>query len=451
MKLKRFEALSLHEALNAVKADLGPDAVIVSSRRIQKGGGLFGLMSQSVVEVTAAVDRNPSQGHVSPKPEQALEALVAKQLAQDTVSVKSGAQSGLPMPQPGTPSPSFSDQLKVATALDPVTQHLKEMREDLQRLREEQHDPERVLGPLRQELEGLRIVVGEALGNQMQKRMEALPADVMPWYQSLVGQGLAPSLAHGLVRSVVETLGTAGLTHPEVVEELLWDRLEGQVTVADHERDGSYGRKIKMLVGPTGVGKTTTIAKLAGLARERDPKGKTVLVTLDTYRVAAVEQLRVFAKILKIPLEVAVSSQDFHDCLGRHQDADLILVDTAGRSPRDRAGHDELVAMARIPEKIETHLVLAAPIAESILNDVVHRYQALPIHKVIITKLDEMQQFGGVFNVLSQTGFPVSYLSAGQRVPEDLSMATKRNLVELVWKKREGVGLDPATLTEVTS
>ncbi len=457
MKLKRFEALSLHEALNAVKAELGPDAVIVSSRRIQKGGGLFGLMSQSVVEVTAAVDRNPTQDKVFPKPEQALEALVAKQLAQDTVSVRSQtparpltAQLETPSPT-STPSQSFSDQLKVATALDPVTQHLKEMREDLQRLREEQHDPERVLGPLRQELEGLKIVVGEALSNQMQKRMQGLPADVMPLYQSLVGQEIAPSLAHGLIRSVVETLGTAGLTNPEVVEELLWERLEDQVTVAGHERDGTYGRKIKMLVGPTGVGKTTTIAKLAGLARERDTNGKTVLVTLDTYRVAAVEQLRVFAKILKIPLEVAVSPEDFHDCLGRHQDADLILVDTAGRSPRDRAGHDELVAMTRIPEKIETHLVLAAPMAESILTDVVHRYQALPIHKMIITKLDEAQQFGGVFNVLSQTGFPVSYLSAGQRVPEDLSIATKRDLVELVWKKSEGVRLDAGTLTEVTT
>ena len=190
-----------------------------------------------------------------------------------------------------------------------------------------------------------------------------------------------------------------------------------------------------MLVGPTGVGKTTTIAKLAGLAREQDEHQKTVLITLDTYRVAAVEQLRVFAKILKIPLEVAVSQQDFLECVGRHQEADLILIDTAGRSPKDRVGHEELVAMTRGSFKIETHLVLAAPVATTVQMDTIRRYQSLPIHKIIMTKLDEASMYGSMYNLLSQAGMPVSYLSAGQRVPEDLEPATCQGLVDLVLGK----------------
>ncbi len=426
MKLKRFEALSLQEALQAVKAELGPEAVIVSSRRIQKGGGLFGLLSQSVVEVTAAVDRSP---HVEDKPasdDRALHSLMTRRLTPKA-------------PVPEHPGPktdrSFAEALQVATVLDPVTQHLHEMREEIKRLREEQHDPERVLGPLRQELEGLRIVVGEVLGSQMSQRVEGLPGDVIEVYQSLVSHSVNPRTAHHLLRSVVETLGTAGLGNREALKSLLWERMEEALAVSGPAVSRHYGQKTMMLVGPTGVGKTTTIAKLAGLARQQDEHRRTVLITLDTYRVAAVEQLRVFAKILKIPLEVAVSHKDFVDCMKRHQDADLILIDTAGRSPKDQAGHDELLAITRGQFQLETHLVLAAPMAEAVQMETIHRYQSIPIHKLMLTKLDEISTGGGLYNVLSQTGLPVSYLSAGQRVPEDLEIATRNRLVELVWGK----------------
>ena len=152
MKLKRFEALSLQEALQAVKAELGPEAVIVSSRRIQKGGGLFGLLSQTVVEVTAAVDQVPQSSDAPSSPDQSLRALIAKSCSSEVPSRT--------RPKANKDA-TFSEQLQVATVLDPVTQHLHDMREEIQRLREAQKDPELALGPLRQELEGLRIVVGE--------------------------------------------------------------------------------------------------------------------------------------------------------------------------------------------------------------------------------------------------------------------------------------------------
>jgi flagellar biosynthesis protein FlhF len=346
--------------------------------------------------------------------------------------------------------PTFSEQLQVATVLDPVTQHLHDMKEEIQRLRESQKDPEQTLGPLRQEIEGLRIVVGEVLGSQMHKRVQGLPGDLLEDYQALVGHGMDAQVAHQVLRSVVETLGTAGLGSREAVNELLRERMEGLLGVSNPSVSRQYGQKIMMLVGPTGVGKTTTIAKLAGLARQQDAHQRTVLITLDTYRVAAVEQLRVFAKILKIPLEVAVSQQDFLACVGRHQEADLVLIDTAGRSPKDRAGHEELVAMTRGSFKIETHLVLAAPVAESVQMETIQRYQTLPIHKIIMTKLDETSRFGSMYNVLSQAGIPVSYLSAGQRVPEDLEPATRQGLVELVLGEQPTVmGAERPLLAEV--
>ncbi len=445
MKLKRFEALSLQEALQAVKAELGPEAVIVSSRRIQKSGGLFGLLSQSVIEVTAAVDRTV-QTEEEQQPavtlDRSLQALIKKQLPRASASPESPKNAK---------GPTFSEKLQVATVLDPVTQHLHDMKEEIQRLRESQKDPDEALGPLRQELEGLRIVVGEVLERQMPKRIEGLPGNLLDDYQVLVSHGVDPQLAHQLLRSLVETLGTAGLQNREAVNELLRERMEGNLPVSKASVSRQYGQKIMMLVGPTGVGKTTTIAKLAGLARQQDEHQKIVLVTLDTYRVAAVEQLRVFAKILKLPLEVAVSQQDFLSCLERHHEADLILIDTAGRSPKDRAGHEELVAMTRGSFKIESHLVLAAPAAESVQMETIRRYQTLPIHKIIMTKLDEATKFGSLYNVLSQAGVPVSYLSAGQRVPEDLDAATRSCLVDLVLGDHSTtVEAEPTALVEAT-
>jgi len=443
MKLKRFEALSLQEALQAVKAELGPDAVIVSSRRIQKAGGLFGLLSQTVIEVTAAVDRSTHATEAQPAVtlDRSLQALLRNPSPPASPSVESPTAKK---------EPTFSEQLKVATVLDPVTQQIHDMKEEIQRLRESQKDPEQALGPLRQELEGLRIVVGEVLGSQMQKRVEGLPGGLLEDYQALVSHGVEPPLAHQLLRSVVETLGTVGSGNREAVTNLLRERMEEMLVVSNLSISRQYGQKIMMLVGPTGVGKTTTIAKLAGLAREQNTHRKTVLITLDTYRVAAVEQLRVFAKILKIPLEVAVSQQDFLGCLGRHQEADLILIDTAGRSPKDQAGHDELMTMTREACKIETHLVLAAPVAESVQLDTIRRYQSLPIQNIIMTKLDETPRYGSMYNLLSHAGIPVSYLSAGQRVPEDLDVATRQRLVNLVLGEQPTmVGDEQPVLAEV--
>lgn len=443
MKLKRFEALSLQEALQAVKAELGPDAVIVSSRRLQKSRGLFGLLSQSVIEVTAAVERSTPPADVEPAV--TLDSSLQALLKQSTSSSRPSTE-----PPKAKTEPTFSEQLKVAAVLDPVNQHLQDMKDEIQRLRESQKDPEQTLGPLRQEIEGLRIVVSQVLGSQMQKRVEGLPGDLLEDYQTLVSHGIEPQLAHQLLRSVVETLGTVGLGNREVVTNLLQDRMEEMVAVSNASVSRNYGQKIMMLVGPTGVGKTTTIAKLAGMARAQNIERNTVLITLDTYRVAAVEQLRVFAKILKIPLEVAVSQQDFLGCLSRHQEADLILIDTAGRSPKDQAGHDELMAMTREVCKIETHLVLAAPVAESVQLDIIRRYQSLPVQNIIMTKLDETPRYGSMYNVLSQAGIPVSYLSAGQRVPEDLEPATRQRLVDLVWGEPQVLVHDePATLVGV--
>ncbi|GJL53249.1 MAG: flagellar biosynthesis protein FlhF [Nitrospirales bacterium] len=428
MKLKRFEALTLQGALQSVKAELGPDAVIVSTRRIHKGGGLFGLLSQPVVEVTAAVDRTKKQRNLG-------EDILAR-VRQTEKTEEPDRPAAIPQPpepvQQTKPPTHFEEQLRMATLLDPFTEQLTAVREELQRLRAEREDPESVVRPLKQELEGLRIIVGEALGDRMRKQVDALPGGLTSEYEGLVAQGIQPSLAHELLRAVAETLGTSRLDDREAVREILRERMEQSITVSGALAPTKGLQQVVMLVGPTGVGKTTTVAKLASWATQAEQPRNTVLITLDTYRVAAVEQLRVFAKILKLPLEVAMSPRDLTACINRHPQAELILIDTSGRSPRDRTGQEELKAIAQQHLKIDTHLVLAAPTTESVLHDVIQQYRTIPIHKLVFTKLDEVEHLGTLYNLLHCTGLPLSYMSMGQRVPEDLEVATNRRIVDLV-------------------
>ncbi len=446
MKLKRFEALTLQGALQSVKAELGPEAVIVSTRRVHKGGGLFGLLSQPVVEVTAAVDRKQNK--------KKTETAILEQVARAHQEAEPERRDVSPHEErvsERTTRDNFQEQLRMATMLDPFTEQLTAVQEELKRLREERKDPEAVVRPLRQELEGLRIIVGEALGDRMRKQVDALPGHLTSEYEGLVSQGIQPQLAHELLRAVVETLGTVGIQDKDVVREILQERMEQSISVSGSLLPTGGFQKVVMLVGPTGVGKTTTVAKLASMATQATPPRKTVLITLDTYRVAAVEQLRVFAKILKLPLEVAMSPDDLTACINRHHDAELILIDTAGRSPRDRTGQEELKAIAQRHHKIETHLVLAAPTTESVLHDVIQQHRTISIHRLVFTKLDEVADYGKLFNLLHHTGLPLSYLSMGQRVPEDLELATSQRMIALMNARFQQTSIEHSTLLGVSS
>ena len=426
MKLKRFEALNLQEALAAVKAELGSDAVIISTRRINKGSKFFGLLSQSMIEVTAAVDRSiPLRGKEASAQERTrIDIPESKESGNDQswYEPPNGSGEGA--------SSTFGEHLRVATLPDPVAQQLAALREEMKGLLEGKPKVEVLIESLRQELETIRACIGEALADRTTQRATSLPGDMATYYEALVSAGVTPDLAYGLVRSVVETLGSSGLANKEVVAEMLRDRMEQVVPVSGPLVLPGGLQKVVMLVGPTGVGKTTTVAKLASQFTQGPTKVKTVVVTLDTYRVAAVEQLRVYARILKVPVEVAVTPEELATCVARHRDARLILVDTAGRSPQDPSGRQELAAIAQQKITVETHLVLAAPTERTVQQEVVRRYSAIPIHRLLFTKLDEARQTGTLFDLIHHAGLPVSYLSAGQRVPEDLEQATSNAILD---------------------
>lgn len=435
MKLKRFEALTLQEAFFAVKAELGSDAVIVSTRRINKGGGFLGLLSQPMIEVTAAVDRGMVAKESGKEPAKELDN--RQRQSQETVmpTVEPETVSSWyepPIEAQQRQAPSFGEHLKVAALLDPVNQQLAALREQIKELHSERSEADTGIGPLRQELETFRTFMGDMLADRASQRLASLPKDLRAYHEVLVAAGITPLLAANLVRTVGETLGTGEGIRDETVAELLREQMEKAISVSGPLATPGGLQKVVMLVGPTGVGKTTTIAKLASQFTQGPMRVKTVVVTLDTYRVAAVEQLRVYARILKVPLEVAVTPEELPACVARHPDAGLVLVDTAGRSPHDPAGARELAAIAEQKMALETHLVLSAPTDLAVQEDIVRRYSSIPVHRLLLTKLDEMPQLGRLFNLIHQTGLPLSYLSMGQRVPEDLEQATRKSIVDRI-------------------
>ncbi len=221
----------------------------------------------------------------------------------------------------------------------------------------------------------------------------------------------------------------SGYPTGELYRGLLRMKLMEQIDVTGPSLEGA---KIWSFIGPTGVGKTTTLVKLAAdFSLKVTPK--ITLVTLDTYRIGAVEQLRTYAEILRLPLEVALSREDLGRIIEKHKHQDLLLIDTAGRGPGQTGPIEELKAFLTVHPCIENHLLLSATTKESDLELAVKRFrQALPIKSYIFTKLDETEQYVPIFNQLLRSKAPLSYLTTGQRVPEDIELATKARMANLV-------------------
>ncbi len=195
---------------------------------------------------------------------------------------------------------------------------------------------------------------------------------------------------------------------------------------------GDGGRPLTIaLVGPTGVGKTTTIAKLAAAYKLRQGK-KVGLITSDTYRIAAVDQLRTYANIIGLPLKVALTPREMAGACGSLADCDVILVDTAGRSQHDKGRLEELAAFIDAATPDETHLVLSATVAEPVLAKAAERFAVLQPTRVIFSKLDEAVHFGVIVNTCRKVGMRVSYVTTGQEVPDEIELAQADRLARLV-------------------
>lgn len=274
---------------------------------------------------------------------------------------------------------------------------------------------------------------GEALAS----RGRDLPGPLQAYREELLAMGVSESTTDRWLSATVSFAANLGDSGTELGSPTPW--LEHlQRSVARELRIGSPirtqpgDRRVVALVGPTGVGKTTTVAKLAAGFRI-EARRRVGLLTIDTFRIAAVQQLKAYAEIMDLPMEVVEKPSQMRPALDRLGDVDLVLIDTAGRSPRSDARIDQLVGLLRSAQPDETHLVLSATSSTATIQSALRGFAPVRPTAAILTKLDESPYTAGVLSAIVANdrfaGIPLSYTTNGQQVPDDISIADPESLL----------------------
>jgi len=241
----------------------------------------------------------------------------------------------------------------------------------------------------------------------------SLPEEKKQLYQYLRSRSIREDLALKLTEKAKDLNG---------VQDLIMNDLQIGMDWMD--------RKNIILIGSTGVGKTTTTAKLCGQAIKQ--KKKVGLISLDTFRIGAIEQIRIYSRILGVPLFVASSPEEVRTGINKLSDRDIILIDTTGRNPKDPSHAEELRRVYEMGIPLETHLLISGNSSEQFMTESLLSYKTIPINKVAFTKMDEAVDFGLVYNFSVQSKKPIAYLTTGQQVPNDIEFCNTDQLVNLI-------------------
>jgi len=421
LNVRTYLANSMDEAVQAVRRDLGSDAVILETRSTRRGGFL-GLFANTVIELraTTADQVRPRRSKESPTPD----------IATSTTAREAYLASSIEPARTPLGHEARREQTRSMA---------KAMLRDLESTPAPAPAPA-VQGPgegFREELDEIRGLVERVLKVQQHAAPEQEPPvaeEVFDLYLDLLAQECSEELAADALNTVTSTLAPDELADQQRVRHALVDHLATFIPVADGSllSTSPDDRPLTMaLVGPTGVGKTTTVAKIAAAYRLR--QGRTVgLITLDTYRIAAVEQLRTYADIIGVPMEVARSPEQLSEILERMSHLDVVLIDTAGRSQKDTDRIAELRNWLQVAQPHEVHLVLASTASRAVLMSEAEEFSEIGIDRVVLTKLDEAVSYGMLVEVTHRIGRKLSFLTTGQEVPDHIETARPSRLAELV-------------------
>ncbi len=428
----RFRAASLDEAYQLMRARLGAEAIVVRTTQV-KEGGVLGLFGKRLVELTATApvpvaNANRKRSAVEKryasaswqKKEKAMEVprsavMGSDRAVEDSVAyfqqLVSDAQKRIGVRQPVDAAAGQGNE-----AVAPVI--------PFRRPAKEPQSNDGVRRELRELRELVEVLVAEAPGT-------GVPAECAPWYKALIDSGVSRKAAAGLVAAAVRDSDLELMRDPKILAQRIAFEIRKQIQVTGGIGLNAGACHKVALVGATGVGKTTSLAKLAAQFAVRE-RAKVALVTADTYRVAAPEQLRVYANIIGIPLHVVNDAAEMRDTLRKLRDYDLVLIDTAGGSQFNKGQLRELRDMLEAAQPNETMLVLGANTQLDDLRQIVQNFAPLRPTSLFFSKLDETRRYGGVYTVLAETGLPLGYFSVGQNVPDDLILAQPGMVADVV-------------------
>ena len=449
MPLKVYRARSMTDALAEVKKDLGSDAVILHTRSY-KSPGILGLGSRNMFEITATNDqpelaKRPDRKALRPAPErqttpaarQLSGAVASRAYAGATANIgkSSGGNTALVEPPPARVESYKPAEPEPRIVREPAFESTRMMAVADSR----QDKAARSVGPgIEDELLSIKRMLGRVLATSSQSassRQGSMPDALFEHYLALTEQSVASEIADEIVGRVRDELSAAELADPEIVRETMLRQIAKLVPTAGDSplpRRPADGRPLTIaLIGPTGVGKTTTLAKLAAVAKLRH--GRSVgLVTTDTYRIAAVEQLRTYADIIGLQLKVVASPGEMRGALESLESCDVILIDTAGRSQHDGERLDDLRAYLDEADPHETHLVLSTTSAESVMLRAAERFAKLGPNRLILTKLDEAVNFGVLLSITRSAEIKLSYVTTGQEVPDHIEASKPDRISRLI-------------------
>lgn len=372
MVIKKYTASNMNEALTRIRYELGKNAVIISQRKVRKPG-ISGFFSGKMVEVTAAVENSTMKKE------------------RDSV-YKPEKQSSLN---------NSIENLKKVMAKEIEAKNNKQFEEkknlDVSSLESEMSEVKKLLNTV------VNNTKKEEKEDELLTLLKTLDID-LEYYKDL-NRKIGDNDARTELKKIIS----------EDIK-IATDDLKGKV----------------VLVGPTGVGKTTTIAKLAGKLSLIDKK-KVGLITVDTYRIGAVEQLKTYAEIMNIPFKVVITMKEMSEAVQSMKDCDVILIDTTGRSSKNSMQISELRAFVEKAEPDSISLVISSITKNRDINIILEGYKELNYNDIIVTKLDETSVYGSLYNIAKMSNKPIRFITTGQNVPDDIKNPSKDEIVKFIF------------------
>lgn len=405
MTINKFQGRTREEAVDKAKKEMGEAVVIMNVKEI-KPKGLFRALKSTTYEVTSALEEKEQT--VNPLP-----ALHAPLKMHDSINFAANEKIEIPAPEPA--------------AIHPESSHdLEEKIESLSNLLEKKLKPEKEEEPKEEEKPEKETDAPKDMKHQQSETFRC----IRMIYETLLDNEVNERYVNQILDDVEKNLrGSASM---DIILSNVYQKMVLKFGQPQKIELVPGQPKIVFFIGPTGVGKTTTIAKVA--SRFKVDYGKKVaFLTADTYRIAAAEQLRTYANILDTPLTVIYSSEEMNAAIERVKDYDLVLVDTAGFSYKNE---DQRKDMRNLIESLDdkyekdVYLVLSATTKYRDLMEIVDKYHEISDYKIIFTKLDETSSYGSLLNIRMYSGADVSYVTTGQNVPDDIEIFQSQKIVK---------------------
>lgn len=448
MQVKTFKAADMASGLKQIRKEMGADALILSTRSVRDGK--LGLLAKPTLEITAAIDSPALKQEPKIKTPDVLKVrskkrIPSRQVASDLknrINAYSGnintviddsieAVTYSPQKPANYSSMTTAEDSENSTIPDANNQTLHDEMQEIKSM-------VKALGRQVSRLNTSQTTATAIESNKTQQLLQGVQNNFLPEksldnpvIELLLKQGINLEASTTIADFAQETVTDELLNVPEHLISHLKTAIMPLIQTGQHIFNEATDQKRIALVGPTGVGKTTTIAKMAAKYLS-EHSNSIALITIDTYRIAAVEQLRVYGEIMNLPVEVVITPQALEQALLQHKDKELILIDTAGRSPRDSICIEELSSFLLPEFNIEKHLVLSSTTRENELTHTIKQFEKLGVDQTVITKIDECHNLGVLLNLQIQNPNPISFITNGQRVPEDILIAEQHIIADLI-------------------